>query len=81
MPSTKIIGDAGEYYVAFALSRLNVSVGLLSINTPGADIVATITGAKVASIQVKSSFGKNNAKLWYAGKNAPAPLQTSSMYL
>ena len=73
MPSPKRIGDAGEYYVAFALSRLDVSIGILSTNTPGADIIATKTGAKTASIQVKSSFGKNNPKLWYAGKSAPSP--------
>jgi len=67
----KLLGDAGEHYVAFELARRGVSPALLSTNTKGADILATVSGRKVVSIQVKTSAGANNPSVWFVGKHKP----------
>ncbi|OGT36277.1 MAG: hypothetical protein A2W28_10260 [Gammaproteobacteria bacterium RBG_16_51_14] len=67
----KLLGDAGEHYVAFELARRGVSPALLSSNTKGADILATVSGRKVVSIQVKASAGANNSSTWAVGKHKP----------
>jgi hypothetical protein len=70
---TKLIGDAGEHYVAFELARRGASPAMLSTNTKGADILATISGRKVVSIQVKASAGSNDPRTWAVGKKSTHP--------
>ena len=72
----KLLGDAGEHYVAFELARRGVSPALLSTNTKGADILATVSGRKVVSIQVKASAGTNNPSTWSVGKHKPDVSET-----
>ncbi len=72
----KLLGDAGEHYVAFELARRGVSPALLSSNTKGADMLATISGKQVVSIQVKASAGANNSSAWSVGKRAPEASET-----
>ena len=70
---TNLIGNAGEHYVAFELSRRGVSSAMLSVNTKGADILATISGKYVVSIQVKASAGSNDPRTWAVGRKPPTP--------
>lgn len=67
----KLLGDAGEYYVAFQLARRGISPALLSTNTKGVDLLATISGRNSISIQVKASAGRNNPRTWAVGKHRP----------
>ncbi len=69
--NNKLLGDAGEHYVAFQLARRGVSPALLSTNTKGADLLATISGRNSISIQVKTSAGRNNPRTWAVGKHKP----------
>jgi hypothetical protein len=68
-----LLGDAGEYYVAFRLASMGINPALMSRNSKGVDILATDNGQKVISIQVKSSRGKNNPRRWDVGRHRPAP--------
>ena len=72
----KLLGDAGEHYVAFELARRGISPAMLSTNTKGADLLATISGKRVVSIQVKSSRGANNPTSWEVGSNKPEISET-----
>lgn len=67
----KLLGDAGEYYVAFQLARRGINPALLSQNALGCDILATDDGTTVISIQVKTSEGKGSSRQWCVGKHKP----------
>ncbi|HFQ5139446.1 hypothetical protein [Vibrio rotiferianus] len=69
----KTIGDAGEYLVAYNLSRRGLSAALMNAGTKGVDILVTDDGKSVASIQVKSSQGKSQPRQWMVGKKQPNP--------
>ena len=71
--SNKLLGDAGEHYVAYRLAMLGINPALLSTNSKGADILATNTGKNVVSIQVKTSSGRNAPMQWDLGKHRPDP--------
>lgn len=70
--SNKLLGDAGEHYVAFQLARMGISPAMLSVNSTGVDILATDNGKNVISIQVKASSGRNAPRNWDVGKHQPA---------
>ncbi|WP_227661565.1 hypothetical protein [Klebsiella pneumoniae] len=44
--SSKNAVDAGEFYVAYMLSRLGISAALTTSGTSAVDIIATIDGSK-----------------------------------
>lgn len=66
--STKLIGDAGEFYVAFNLARRGVHPALLSTNAKGADLLVTDDGQKIVSIQVKTSAARHDPRIWQVNK-------------
>ncbi len=68
LKSTKLIGDAGEFYVAFSLARRGVHPAILSSNTSGADILVTDDGENVISIQIKSSSARMLPRVWKVDK-------------
>jgi hypothetical protein len=67
----KLLGDAGEYYIAFELARRGINPDIMSRNSMGVDILATDDGQTVISIQVKTSAGRNQPRLWDVGKHSP----------
>lgn len=69
--SSKNAGDAGEYYVAYMLSRLGISAALTTSGSSAVDIIATINGAKSISIQVKSSWARSAPRQWTVGNHRP----------
>ncbi|MFQ2518503.1 hypothetical protein ACK3Z5_01970 [Aeromonas caviae] len=69
----RTIGDAGEYLVAFHLSRRGLSTALMNTGTKGVDMLVTDDGKSVVSIQVKSSQGKSQPRQWMVGKHQPSP--------
>lgn len=72
----KLLGDAGEYYIAFELARRGITPAIMTRNSLGADILATVDGQSVVSIQVKTSAGRNQPRLWDVGKHRPNHSQT-----
>ncbi|WP_318378831.1 hypothetical protein [Enterobacter sp.] len=70
--SSKNAGDAGEYYVAYMLSRLGISAALTTSGSSAIDIIATINGSKSISIQVKGSWARSQPRQWMIGKHMPA---------
>lgn len=69
--SSKNAGDAGEYYVAYMLSRLGISAALTTSGSSAVDIIATINGAKSISIQVKGSWARSAPRQWTVGNHRP----------
>lgn len=69
--SSKSAGDAGEYYVAYMLSRLGISAALTTSGSSAVDIIATVNGAKSISIQVKGSWARSAPRQWTVGKHVP----------
>jgi hypothetical protein len=69
----RTIGDAGEYFVAYNLSRRGLSVALMNSGTRGVDLLVTDDGKSLASIQVKASQGKSQPRQWMVGKKQPTP--------
>ncbi|MDI3440353.1 hypothetical protein QLG07_12865 [Erwinia sp. V90_4] len=69
--TTKNAGDAGEYYVAYMLSRLGISAALTTSGTSRVDIIATIDGSKSISIQVKGSWARSAPRQWTVGNHRP----------
>lgn len=69
--SSKSAGDAGEYYVAYMLSRLGISAALTTSGTSAIDIIATFDGSKSISIQVKGSWARSQPRQWMVGKHMP----------
>ena len=67
----KLLGNAGEHYVAFQLARMGINPALLSENSKGVDILATDDGKNLISIQVKTSAGRNASRQWDVGKHCP----------
>lgn len=58
MSKSKFIGEAGEHFVAYKLSRLEYYVGLTLGNMPNIDIILSSgLGLKSMSLQVKTSKG------------------------
>ena len=70
--SSKSAGDAGEYYVAYMLSRLGISAALTTSGSSAVDIIATVDGAKSISIQVKASWARSAPRQWTVGNHKPA---------
>lgn len=70
--SSKNAGDAGEYYIAYMLSRLGISAALTTSGSSAVDIIATIDGSKSISIQVKGSWARSQPRQWMIGKHMPA---------
>ena len=69
--SSKSAGDAGEYYIAYMLSRLGISAALTTSGSSAVDIIATIDGSKSISIQVKGSWARSAPRQWTVGKHKP----------
>lgn len=69
--SSKNAGDAGEYYVAYMLSRLGISAALTTSGSSAVDIIATIDGSKSISIQVKGSWARSQPRQWMVGSHMP----------
>ncbi|WP_024556643.1 hypothetical protein ACP26F_17585 [Franconibacter pulveris 1160] len=69
--SSKSAGDAGEYYVAYMLSRLGISAALTTSGSSAVDIIATVDGSKSISIQVKGSWARSQPRQWIVGKHKP----------
>lgn len=70
--SSKNAGDAGEYFVAYMLSRQGISAALTTSGSSAVDIIATIDGSKSISIQVKGSWARSQPRQWMVGKHMPA---------
>lgn len=70
--SSKNAGDAGEYYIAYMLSRLGISAALTTSGSSAVDIIATVNGSKSISIQVKGSWARSQPRQWMVGKHMPA---------
>lgn len=70
--SSKNAGDAGEYYIAYMLSRLGISAALTTSGSSAVDIIATVDGSKSISIQVKGSWARSQPRQWMVGKHTPA---------
>lgn len=70
--TSKNAGDAGEYYVAYMLSRMGISAALTTSGSSAVDIIATIDGSKSISIQVKGSWARSQPRQWMVGKHMPA---------
>ncbi len=70
--SSKSAGDAGEYFIAYMLSRLGISAALTTSGSSAVDIIATIDGSKSISIQVKGSWARSQPRQWMVGKHMPA---------
>ncbi|WP_208855524.1 hypothetical protein [Pseudoalteromonas translucida] len=70
--NNKLIGDSGEYFVSYNLSRRGLSCALMNNGAKGVDILVTDDGKSVVSIQVKTSQGKSQPRQWMVGKNAPS---------
>ena len=66
-----LTGDAGEHYVAYCLARLGIDPALLRKNSKGADVLATIGGSRVLSLQVKASAARSEPRQWIVGKHKP----------
>jgi len=71
VPTSKLIGDAGEYLVAYELSRLGAISVLTRDGSRGVDVLATKDGSKSMAFQVKASEGKNDPHKWAVGKKRP----------
>ncbi|MHB9807023.1 hypothetical protein [Pantoea ananatis] len=69
--TSKNAGDAGEYYVAYMLSRLGISAALTTSGSSAVDIIATIDGSKSISIQVKGSWARSAPRQWTVGNHRP----------
>ncbi|MBV4366276.1 hypothetical protein [Erwinia phyllosphaerae] len=69
--TSKNAGDAGEYYVAYMLSKLGISAALTTSGSSAVDIIATIDGSKSISIQVKGSWARTQPRQWMVGKHIP----------
>lgn len=69
--TSKNAGDAGEYYVAYILSRLGISAALTTSGTSAVDIIATVDGSKSICIQVKGSWARSQPRQWMVGKHMP----------
>lgn len=68
------IGDAGEYYIAYRLSMMGISVALTTSGTSAVDIIATFDGTKSISIQIKASRLGLERKQWPVSKQPfPSP--------
>lgn len=70
--TSKNAGDAGEYYVAYMLSRMGISAALTTSGSSAVDIIATINSSKSISIQVKGSWARSQPRQWMFGKHIPA---------
>ncbi len=77
MPKKNFIGEAGEYFVAYKLSRRGLYVGLTLGNMPNIDLLlSSNNGLKSISIQIKTSqrayrkkrYGSEGYE-WDANKN------------
>lgn len=68
----RLLGDAGEYFVALQLARRNIIPTILPKGTTKYDLTASANG-KIINIQVKTSAGRNHDRSWYVGKNKPNP--------
>jgi hypothetical protein len=66
--STQLIGDAGEYYIAFQLAKRGINPSITNRNSKNVDILATKDGQTAISIQVKTSEGKTEPRKWFIGK-------------
>lgn len=73
MSSSKLVGDAGEYFIAYNLAKRGISPALMNQGTKAVDILCTIDSSKVVSIQVKSSWAKTAPRQWMVGKHKPSP--------
>lgn len=71
--NSRIVGDAGEYLVAYNLSRRGLAVALMNQGAQGVDMLVTNDGKDVVSVQVKSSQGRNQPRQWMVGKHQPSP--------
>lgn len=71
--NSRIVGDAGEYLVAYNLSRRGLAVALMNRGAKGVDMLVTNNGKDVVSIQVKSSQGRSQPRQWMVGKHQPSP--------
>jgi len=82
MANSKLIGGAGEHYIAYVLSSFDYICALVREGSPTIDILASdISGKKTLSIQVKTSKsakrkrGRGEKREWHhleftLGKNA-----------
>lgn len=69
--TSKNAGDAGEYFVAYMLSRLGIRAALTTSGSSAVDVIATIDGSKSISIQVKGSWARTQPRQWMVGKHIP----------
>lgn len=72
-PDSQQRGLAGEYYVAFILSRLGYNIGITIGRAKAFDMIAVGPSGKSINIQVKSTFSYNDwlvARDFDAGSNS-----------
>ena len=68
---SKLVGDAGEHFVCYCLARRGISAALMPAGTKSVDILATIDGSAVVSLQIKASWAQWQPRKWTAGKHQP----------
>jgi hypothetical protein len=73
---SKQVGDAGEYFVAYNLARRGINSALMSPGAKSVDLLATVDGSVVISLQVKASWGRTDPRQWIVGSHKPHPSPT-----
>ena len=76
--ANQVIGDAGEYYVAFRLAKMGISCAMVSKGSNSVDILGTVDGSRSVSIQVKTTAWPERSLQWDFGKNMP--VESDSFY-
>jgi len=67
----QLLGNAGEYFIAFQLARRGLNPAILGQNSQDVDILATDGGQTVVNIQVRTSAGRNQPRRWDVGRHRP----------
>ena len=75
-PDTRMIGDAGEYYVAYRLAKMGITSAIVSRGSRSVDIMCTRDGSRSMSIQVKTTCDRKDYKRWYLGETEFEPSES-----
>ena len=67
------VGIAGEHFIAYNLARRGINPALMNAGARAVDILATIDGSTVVSIQVKASWARQAPRQWIVGRHKPSP--------
>ena len=65
----KQVGVAGRHFVCYCLARRHIRPVLRRAETRGVEILATVDGSTVVTLQVKASWAANQPRRWAVGKH------------